>query len=409
MKETTLPQVAESPAATGLIKIEELAELGNNASLALALNRASADKAAGVAREIIVEIERTAIADTPACRHLDETCKDFLSKASITVKTMKERREGVTRFFDEIRKVYTGLENRLAPASPDVSRVKKYRDDFAAYLVEEERKREKERQRVIAAANERVEIEAATRKAIAAIVRERSERDTAAIAAIFGALTLDNVEQTREKLQAVANGDTPALGDIPVPLPDPVYISVEDRDEIVLSVLAVEEANAAGDHAIAVVDAAGYYLDRVDSRVRELQEIAAASDAERERLAAVAAEREKREQEALATAAARAESERAAVAEAVKAEQSVMNIFDAPLAPVVDVKKAFKLRVTNNAGYAHVFMFWYEREGRNLSPEKFEKKSVGQMVKFCEDAANKSGDRVSSPNVEYGEEITAKK
>ena len=95
--------------------------------------------------------------------------------------------------------------------------------------------------------------------------------------------------------------------------------------------------------------------------------------------------------------------------EAEKTEAFLNTLFDQNYsAPEANVKKTLSIEVSNPAGYGQIFMFWFEREGKNLPNEKIEKKSIAQMKKFCEDIANKDGEIITSNFITYKEVVTAK-
>ena len=95
--------------------------------------------------------------------------------------------------------------------------------------------------------------------------------------------------------------------------------------------------------------------------------------------------------------------------EAEKTEAYLNTLFDQNYsAPEANVKKTLSIEVSNPAGYGQIFMFWFEREGKNLPNEKIEKKYIAQMKKFCEDIANKDGEIITSNFITYKEVVTAK-
>lgn len=152
-----------------------------------------------------------------------------------------------------------------------------------------------------------------------------------------------------------------------------------------------------------------YYLDRVDSKKQELLEIAQANAAEKERLAKEAEERAKREAEEKRQELLNFTQKQQTSIEAEKTEASLNTLFDQNYsAPAANVKKTLSIEVSNPAGYGQIFMFWFEREGKNLPNEKIEKKSIAQMKKFCEDIANKDGEIITSNFITYKEVVTAK-
>jgi len=87
------------------------------------------------------------------------------------------------------------------------------------------------------------------------------------------------------------------------------------------------------------------------------------------------------------------------------------NLFEAASEAVVpssaQVKNSLKIKVTNPAGYMQIFQVWFEREGKGLTGEQIEKKTIGQMVAFCEKTAMKDGEIINSTFIKYEEDFKA--
>ncbi|MEG2341428.1 MAG: hypothetical protein RSB69_11855, partial [Odoribacter sp.] len=153
-----------------------------------------------------------------------------------------------------------------------------------------------------------------------------------------------------------------------------------------------------------------YYLDRIESKRQELIEIANSNEAERARLKKEAEERARKEAEERKQELLKFSQKQQTSIEAEKTESSLNNMFDQQYAtPVVGIKKTLQIEVLNPSGYGQVFMFWFDREGKTLSNEKIEKKSIAQMKKYCEDIANKDGEIINSTALKYTEVVTASK
>ena len=157
------------------------------------------------------------------------------------------------------------------------------------------------------------------------------------------------------------------------------YITKEEEIAIYEEIASSKSAKNELEYNEKITEKIRYYLDRVDSKKQELLEIAQANAAEKERLAKEAEERAKREAE--------------------EKRQELLNFTQ---------KQQTSIEVSNPAGYGQIFMFWFEREGKNLPNEKIEKKSIAQMKKFCEDIANKDGEIITSNFITYKEVVTAK-
>lgn len=65
------------------------------------------------------------------------------------------------------------------------------------------------------------------------------------------------------------------------------------------------------------------------------------------------------------------------------------------------VKESYFIKVTNPAAYLLIIQFWFEKEGRNLSMDKIEGKSIAQMKAFCEKHAVRTEELIVSPLLKY--------
>ena len=187
------------------------------------------------------------------------------------------------------------------------------------------------------------------------------------------------------------------------------YITKEEEIAIYEEIASSKSAKNELEYNEKITEKIRYYLDRVDSKKQELLEIAQANAAEKERLAKEAEERAKREAEEKRQELLNFTQKQQTSIEAEKTEASLNTLFDQNYsAPEANVKKTLSIEVSNPAGYGQIFMFWFEREGKNLPNEKIEKKSIAQMKKFCEDIANKDGEIITSNFITYKEVVTAK-
>ena len=76
-------------------------------------------------------------------------------------------------------------------------------------------------------------------------------------------------------------------------------------------------------------------------------------------------------------------------------------------APVIKTKISLVINVLHVIGYTQIFQLWYDREGKNLTVEKFANTKVEQMKSFCEKIANKESTKIESKYLEYVEDIKA--
>lgn len=377
----------------------------SSASSVVEQNKTSLDKAREVADRLINAIEQTEIKDAPNVRALDEECKNFILKASKTASAMMERRKPITQAFDQIRKYFTEMEGQLGKTGEKIIKIVKFRNDFAKFLADEEAKVAAERARQAAIEQEKIDTRAFFKQAFSTSLTRELETAYNKLDEIFNSMNITNVSLTKE---AIKNFDTSFGGGITV-YPPVKFLSKEEVNGIHDSIAPGEIANNEQIFKQSVSEKIQYYLDRVESKKQELINIAEANAAEKERLKKEAEERaakeaEKRKQELL-----KFSEKSTANIEAEKTGATLQTLFDQDYqVPTANVKKELKIEVLNPAGYGQIFMFWFEREGKNLPNEKIEKKTIAQMKKFCEDAANKNAEIIDSNTIRYVEIVSAK-
>lgn len=370
----------------------------------IAQNIASNEKAKEVAKILLSKIENTTISDTPEVRFLDEECKSFLGKVSKTISAMTERRKPITQAFDQIRKHFTELENELKTGE-EIQAIQDFRNAFARHIAEIAAKEEEARRIKAATEQERIETRAYFKQAFTDDLVNTLSLAYDSLEEIFNSITLQNIGQKKEEIKNFASEYKPAT----FIYPGRYYTTQEEHDRILAEISPEEIKKNEKEYQEKIIEKIRYYLDRFDSKRKELEEIEQASAAEKERLAKEAEERAKREAEEKRQELLNLTQKQQTAIEAEKTEASLNTLFDQNYsASAANVKKTLSIEVSNPAGYGQIFMFWFEREGKNLPNEKIEKKSIAQMKKFCEDIANKDGEIITSNFITYKEVVTAK-
>jgi hypothetical protein len=195
-----------------------------------------------------------------------------------------------------------------------------------------------------------------------------------------------------------------------------VYLSPEEKQNILFNVLDGQYDRFAGEFAEKITDLKQDLLDKLPSKKKELEAIAEAEKKNAEeaaRLRAEAEKREKEEKERLAREAAEREKKAQEEVERKKSEAEMNDLFDAAEATASDdssssrVRKSWTIEITHQAGYVQIFQLWFEHEGTKLSLDKFDRKTLGQMKRFCESLAGKEDIRIDSPYIKYKEDYKA--
>lgn len=395
---------------------------------------------------------------------LDCQISEFLKSTRNEVKNMNEVRKPVTQIFDLVKKGFTKMEEMLSPKNEDsvIFKLQVIRDDYARYKIEEERKREEERQRL-------ARIQAA-KDALASdiistcndILREQLEHNSKELYDAFSLMTLDNKDMVKQKIS-----NYPTSLELAKFLSNrkPSYsneINPDDARNIMNTSYSQVNQSLCKQYSESISQAKEDLLLRFDSKVFELEENKRiAEEAEKKRIEAEEKARKAREaakkadEEAKAKADAEAaEAERIAElerknqeAKRKEAEEKQRQIREADeaaakeqqnkLAQDAEVRmQAQKIAESNNeandlfnqAGYVSnpikakitehieileksawidIIQTWWAKKGIEMDDETLEKK-LGFMKKAVEDLNNKEDYKILSEKIKYIEDIKAK-
>lgn len=367
-------------------------------------NNTSVTKALQVADALIVQIEQTEIKDSPEVRFLDQNCLAYMQKAAKTVTSMNERRKPITQAFDQIRKYFTEQENQLSKTGEKIIRIQKFRNDLAAFIAAEEAKAEKERQTKAAREQEKTDCRAYFKTKLSEDLINSLDMAFNELSVIFESIQLSDIMLKKDDIKKFSKEYKAAQFTYPYLR----HLTKEEHDTIFNDVSPSEIVKNEVEYRKQITEKIQYYLDRIDSKKQELIEMANATAAEKERLRKEAEERTAKEAEERKRQLLNFSEKQQTVVEAEKTEATMQNLFEGNYtAQTSAVKKALQIEVLNPAGYGQIFMFWFEREGKTLTNEKIEKKSIAQMKKYCEDIANKDGEIINSSSISYKEIVTA--
>lgn len=345
---------------------------------------------------------------------LDMEIAKFLEKARATVKKMNGRRTPVTQFFDQIRKVYTSMENDVDPSKTDSipGQLQIFRNAYARKKHEEAERRRRE-QAVLQAkenakARYRAEVEDDYVKQFNALVgksiNELTDMDKL--------LTLDNYKATCEALKAYG-----------CELPEewcrtvlsvahrPAELSPDECRAIQAGVMAGLANRFKEQYPFEVQTTRDDILDRLPSKRKELERIAKASA---EDAAKIKAQMEAKErEEAARKEAGRKEREKqeAAAAQLAAQKQEMDGLFGAPTAacasyqPKTQVKK--KVVIETAEDIMRVVAFWWSQEGCAKTVEELCKEFKKQIA-YANAAANSKDAPMFISDVRYADDVKAK-
>lgn len=397
----------QNTAIQTLPNIVEIQKIIGDAPATLVANTTSRDRAVQAADEMI-----KAHSNVGMSPELDVRMAAFVDKGRKTVKAINEKRKPFTQMMDELKKRFTECENDI---KTKVEEVQKLRDDYATKLMKE--KQERERQAALVAAKEKEkivliqQIKDAVAKAFYDYVASKKEGSLK----YFNEITLANFEERSRVLETSGFSFTPAqLKELKIS-----QISYEHHDEkefaeILLSIIEDDSLHVHynSEYGTAMSIHKKDLIDRLPSKKKELEALAAADEVEKKRLEDEKKAREEAERLRIAEETAK-QVEAVSVSNKAEAAQSeaatsMDSLFAVAATPAPAVKESVEIQVKNNAAYALLFQYWFERKGKTMDQESIEKMTLGRIKKFCEDYIKETGEVIDSPFIEIADKFKAK-
>jgi len=437
--------------------IENSIEVLKTGPQILANNQQRQQKALAVGRNILAAIQEKGMD-----AELDEKAKVYLIKVNDAVKEMKEQRAAVTQIMDELKKMYTVVENELDAKKPGTipAQVQAARDAYAKQLAEEAERKRREAEREAAKKVEAVNIKTEMTTKYLGQYNEHLLKKKQGLVSAFNAITLDNYEEKAKALKELSfsfqfqheglyavnvkyhtTEELKAISDA---------VILENREEIEANFHA--EMNLLKDELIEKlpskleelreqrrleIEAAEAKRKAEEEEAKRRAEIEKANEAERKRLEQeaaaaraaeekrqaelkaeqerLAAERKKREEEEAARLAQEAaEAQRKAEEQAMikKQGEETMVLFEkeAAIAETVqapEARQGYEITVLHPVGYTQIFALWFEKVGKDLPVDKLGNTKLDQMKTWAEKEAHKSGTKIDSKFLQYKETFKA--
>lgn len=425
----------------------------------LIANQARKDKAIAVGRNILQAIQERGMN-----QDLDERSMKYLVNVNTANKEMKESRSSVTQIMDQLKKMYTEVENDLdvKKAGTIPAQIQDHRDLYAKQLAEEAERKRKGAERIAAKQKEAIEIKYQMESSFSDQYNNILLTKKQKFIGAFNAINLDNFEAKADGLKkATFELYDKAIDDLKYNLSSSLHTSLNEAIEIQKQVLADKMPDAKNNFIAEMNLLKDDLIDKLPSKLAELQEqkrIAdeAAAEAEKARLAEqkrqeeiakaniakrkqleaqaaierqkeqerqdelrkkqeeAAAEQKRREQEEADKIKAEAEEQKRKAeqeSEIKKQGEQTMVLFEqeamiAETSPAPEVRQGYEIEVLHQVGYTQLFALWFENEGKNWPLDKLEK-LLGPVKNWCEKKAHKDGVKIESKFLKYHESFKA--
>lgn len=377
------------------------------------LNVQSHDNCIAYGQRLLAQIQQQGMTD-----ELDQAAAKYIDAARKTVTKMNDRRSPLTKLFDEIRKEFTRLEGDIDPTKAGTlpHQLQQLRNKYAAQKREEEERRRREeqlRQQHEAALKQlRVDLDTDYRLQLSdAVSRQCND-----MSRLYESVTLDN--------HIIVEGQFKcwdcrlSTAGILTRVSKPYLLTHEEYNSILAGVWESISSELQETYAAELTKCRDAYLDRLPSKVQELERAAQASAAEAERIRREMEERDRAEAARLEAERKEAERKQRDAADLKKQQAEMGSLFDQQATqamqpavegytPKTSVKK--KLVPLAPEAFTEIFSMWWVEEGCKLSIDDLAKMFKKQIT-FCEKKANDKTNPVfiKSELIEYKDDVRAK-
>jgi hypothetical protein len=400
------------------IKVQELPAILETAPEILMRNQHSKDKATQIYNQVNALIKEQGMNDV-----YDQQLTKFVNQCQLTITAMNERRKPITQTVDMIKKEFTSLESSVKELKDTAQG---QRNAYATVLMAEQKKKEEEAHKKLEKDKEVIEL----KRLITISYKNRFSDILTDVKTInlnwFNALKLD-AGVAPDALNSVAtihisSLKKPEIKDIislskidltrfvdGVTVFTPTYHNAEEVQEfakdIYFSILPNFEIELEKEIALQKQD----LLDKLPSKIAELEELALADVQETERLLEEKRKRELADKEKLAKESEEKKQSNSAAASVQAAGEKAAATVDATLFnEVPKVAESYEIKVTNRAAWGMIFQFWFEKEGKSLTDEKLEKYTLLRIKAFCEKWAKDNNELIKTPGISYEAAYKAK-
>ena len=388
--------------STELISENQFKEVIKSGSEILIASELRVSKAVSIGENIVLEIDAKGMS-----QDLDERCNKFLVNCRTAKTDIENQRKPITAYFDEVRKSFTSLEGQLDPKKADAvpAKIQAYRDGYVKKLRDEEAEKQRLAQAKIDKENEIIEIKSSLETQLSEYVQNYIVDQKQKLQTSFNNIVLENFEAKSKSLKTLV-----------------VHYGIDHFNQFSPNhqrkFVTQDETSVMLDNFLKSKDFAlikevvegelkkfiRELIEKLPSLKTSLDEMAKAGADEQKRLADEKAKREA-DAEAKIKADADAEKKRAAKdAELAKVAEQTNTMMDnmaltESVAP--ETRDGFKITLLTRTAIAEIFTFWFQREGLTLTIDELQKKTITQMIAYCEKIGHKSGEMIVSENLKY--------
>lgn len=336
----------------------------------------------------------------------------LLKKVRGTKDDMNNRRTSFTKLLDGMISSFTTLENKIDPKkSAEVTAVQKLLDDYNTNLLRQQQLKEQEEQKKLAIAQEKIDLKAELVIALGNHYLNFVALQRQMLMDLYNELTLDNFERQSALLKQF-NIIYPYshLQEFKFQTKRSWSLDDESKKEIWLSVKQGKHEEYQRSFRSTIEADIQQLSDKLPAKKKELEEIAKADTAKKERLLKEQQEREEENKKKLAAEAEQKQQESINTATTNKAVEEVNTLFDHNAnaevveAPTGSIRKVCDIKLKNNAGWLAILAFYMQNEG-TASKADLSKKTFDSCKTFAEKKYLKDGIKIENPLLDYDESV----
>lgn len=397
--------------STALVKQENIQAIVSSAPKAYEIGKMSHDKCLEFGNALLKKIEENGGMND----QLDSEVADYLVRVGTTLKKINDTRTPVTRLFDDIKKVFTTLENDIDKTKTGSLpfHLQALRNAYAKQKFEEAEKKRKEeeaRQRAIAVKNQYIQD---VKNDYRRLISEAISNSCKTLMDLDNNVTLENYQKTYD-----------FVDDFQIELPLEWYkelkhtigipnipISIDELRQIEIDVKNELYKEFSEQYLYEIESTKVYVLERLPSKKINLEKMAKANVEEAERMRQAMEVNKAKEAERMEAERKQREQEQQRKAEATQQMNEMNNLFAMAEAaqPVAktSVKVSKKIEILNVNGILPIIHMWFSQEGCNLGTDELAK-IFKKQITFCEKLANSKDEFIDDKNIKYVDDVKAK-
>ncbi len=349
---------------------------------------------------------------------LDKKMNNMQVSMKLTVEAMYNTRLPYTKEMNNYISLCTGLEALISPKQTDpkhplhkdgmYATLQRERDAYAQHLKNLSDKAAREQEAKINKANERVTLKANCERIIRTLSEQAITAWKSKANAILESATLTTIDGVDDTITAE---EWSLFTEADVLKQTIMQARFHDTDEVKAIYTEVYTLGLQSELTQKGHNDTNEYLDHIRKAIpgkrKELENIAAAGEAEAKRLKEEAEQRAAAAQQSLNLELDKKEQDIASTTEAAKQAGIADNLFNAKpvVAAPTGVRNACTIRVLSVKAYPSIIAKWHMLKGVQLTPEEYSRTKVESMVKAVEKLYLQSGEKVESPDIIYEEVV----